>query len=88
MSMNTETLYRLLPAIYRIRDAGQGEPLKALIAVIAGQAEILEKDICRLYENWFIETCDEWAVSYIGDLLGVRGLHPISTEARGRLMIK
>lgn len=82
MSMNTETLYRLLPAIYRIRDAGQGEPLKALIAVIAGQAEILEKDICRLYENWFIETCDEWAVSYIGDLLGVRGLHPISTEAR------
>jgi hypothetical protein len=81
MSLNTETLYRLLPAIYRIRDVEQGEPLKALMAVIARQAELLEADISLLYENWFIETCDEWVVPYIGDLLGVRGMHPISTEA-------
>jgi len=81
MSMNTETLYRLLPAIYRIRDAKQGEPLKAWINVIAGQAEVLEEDIFRLYENWFIETCEERLVPYIGDLLGVRGLHAVDTES-------
>src|SRR5262249_33225136 len=63
-----------------IRDAERGEPLRALIAVIAEQAAVMEDDITRLYENWFIETCDEWVVPYIGDLLGVRGLHPV-TEA-------
>ena len=75
-SINTEHLYRLLPAIYRLRDADQGYPLRALIDVFAAQAQVAESDIARLYENWFIETCDEWVVPYIGDLLGVRGLLP------------
>jgi len=79
MSLRTEKLYQLLPAVYRMRDVEQGEPLKALIAVLAEQAGVVEADIFRLYENWFIETCDEWVVPYIGDLLGVSGLHPIHT---------
>jgi hypothetical protein len=73
-----DTLYRLLPAIYRIRDAEQGEPLKALLTVIAEQLQVVEDDVARLYDNWFIETCDEWVAPYIGDLLRVRGLHPVS----------
>ncbi len=81
MSFTTDELYQLLPAIYRIRDAEQGEPLKALLAVIAGQARVMEDDIAGLYENWFIETCQEWVVPYLGDLLGVRGLHPFGQEA-------
>jgi len=81
MSLNTKKLYELLPAIYRIRDSKQGEPLKALMDVIAEQAKVMEEDITRLYENWFIETCNEWVVPYIGDLLGVRGLHSVSTGA-------
>src|SRR6185436_6834459 len=28
------------------------------------------------YDDWFIETCEEWVVPYIGDLVGVRGLLP------------
>lgn len=81
MNFTAERLYQLLPAIYRIRDAEQGEPLKTLIAVIAEQAEVIEGDITRLYENWFIETCQEWVVPYMGDLLGVRGLHSVGTAA-------
>lgn len=81
MSLTAEQLYELLPAIYRIRDLEEGEPLKALVAVIAGQAAVMEADIARLYENWFIETCDEWVVPYIGDLLEVRGLHPLGPDA-------
>lgn len=71
-----ERLYNLLPAVYRIRDHHQGEPLRALMAVIEREFLALEEDIEGLYENWFIETCQEWAVSYIGDLLGARALHP------------
>lgn len=81
MSLTAKKLYELLPAIYRIRDSEHGEPLKALIDVIAEQAGVMEADIDQLYKNWFIETCDEWVVPYIGDLLGVRGLHSDSTTA-------
>ncbi len=43
MSFDTKRLYELLPAIYRIRDAEQGEPLRALLDIIAGQAAVLEE---------------------------------------------
>ena len=72
-----ERLYQLLPAIYRLRDAEQGEPLRALLAAIEDELERVEADIAGLYDNWFIETCDEWAVPYIGDLLGVRAIRPV-----------
>lgn len=77
MSEFAERLYRLLPAVYRIRDAEQDGVLKALLEVIGEQAEVMDDDIFRLYGNLFIETCEESLVSYIGDLLGVRGLHQV-----------
>ncbi len=78
MSTSLEQIYELLPAIYRIRDAEPDDALKMLLSVIAEQIGVVEDDIARLYDNWFIETCDEWLVPYIGDLLGVQGLHQIS----------
>jgi hypothetical protein len=77
----SERLYHLLPAIHRLRDAASGEPLRALLGVLEGELARLEGDIARLYDNWFIETCDEWVVPYIGDLLGVRGLLPVQNGA-------
>jgi hypothetical protein len=76
-----ERLYNLLPAIYRIRDAEQGEPLHAQLGVIEEELRALEQDISGLYEDMFIETCDEWVIPYIGDLLGVHGVHPLSARA-------
>ena len=70
-----DRLYELLPAIYRMRDAEQGEPLRALLRVIAEQVNLLEDDISQLYENWFIETCEDWVVPYIGDLIGYTSVH-------------
>lgn len=78
MNFTADQLYGLLPAILRIRDQESGEPLRGLLAVLAEQAGLVEEDIAGLYDNWFIETCDEWAVPYIGDLLQVRGLHRVS----------
>jgi hypothetical protein len=82
MSLTTQQVYELLPAIYRLRDEERGKPLAALIAVLAEQAGIVEADIQRLYDNWFVETCEEWVVPYLGDLLGVRGLHAVRSEAK------
>jgi hypothetical protein len=67
-----DRLYELLPFVHRLRDAERGYPLKALLRIIGEQAQVLEDDIDRLYENWFIETCDDWVVPYIGDLIGVQ----------------
>jgi hypothetical protein len=72
MSERNDRLYDLLPAIYRLRDAEQDEPLRALLQVIAEQVNLVEDDISQLYENWFIETADDWVVPYIGDLVGFR----------------
>ncbi|MEP7270536.1 MAG: hypothetical protein ABI882_03490 [Acidobacteriota bacterium] len=71
-------LFNLLPAVYRLRDAAKGDPLRAILDVIEREADRLENDISGLYDNWYIETCDEWVVPYIADLLGVRNLLPVS----------
>lgn len=65
-----DRLYQLLPAIYRIRDEESGYPMRAWLRVIATQVNAIEDDIAQLYDNWFIETCQDWVVPYIGDLLG------------------
>ncbi len=71
-----DRLYRLLPAIHRIRDVEKGQPLRALCAILERELLAIEADIDGLYDNWFIETCDEWVVPYIGDLVKATGLHP------------
>lgn len=85
MKRSPDRLYQLLPVIYRLRDAEQGEPLKALLRVVNEQIDLVEADIAQLYDNWFIETCEAWVVPYIGDLPGYRILHD-SGEPQGVAM--
>jgi hypothetical protein len=96
MNDNLDRLYELLPVVYRLRDADQGYPLRALLQVIAEQVNLVEEDIENLYENWFIETCKEWVVPYIGTLLGYQPLQDTSDsgdvaavrgQARNRILI-
>jgi hypothetical protein len=81
MTENRDYLYNLLPAIYHQRDLERGEPLRGLMAVMEEVMRSLESDIDDLYENWFIETCEDWIVSYIGDLMGVTVLQPITPDS-------
>src|SRR5262249_36281689 len=86
MSFDLERIYALLPAIDRIRDVAvddgvQGGPLRALLSVVAGEVAVLEENLTQLYEDQFIETCAEWVVPYIGDLLGIRPQQPIRSGA-------
>ena len=78
--MNAETLYNLLPAIYRVRDAEQAGPLQALMSVLAEQVTALEENLAQLYDDQFIETAADWVVPYIGDLIGYRGLYGVTPE--------
>jgi hypothetical protein len=75
MSLAAERLYALLPAVYRVRDDQQGRPLQALVSLIAQELEALEENVDQLYDDQFIETCQEWVAPYIGDLIGYRPLH-------------
>ena len=82
MSFDAQRHYNLLPAVHRVRDVEQGEPLRALLSIIADQVAILEKDLEQLYDNQFVETCAPWVLPYIGDLIGVRGLHGVGQLTR------
>lgn len=73
-----DRLYRLLPAIFRTRDHAQGEPLRALMRIFASELRTLETETETVYDDWFIETCSEWLVPYIGEALGVRGLRSLT----------
>jgi len=116
VSFDAKTLYNLLPAIYRIRDAEQAAgmsdlltpaestelaqllavsnptskeqerikalrekasrgPLESLLAVFAEQIGVVEENLEQLYDDFFIETCADWVVPYIGDLIGYQSLH-------------
>ncbi|MDT8854067.1 hypothetical protein RNZ50_03270 [Paracoccaceae bacterium Fryx2] len=91
-----DALFALLPAIHRQRDderAGLSPPppgteatgpLRALLGVLATEGGRVEDDIRALLDDWFIETCADWVVPYIGDLLGVRGLRDIATPGFSR----
>jgi hypothetical protein len=77
-TLTADRLYSLLPAVYRLRDAEQGEPLKALLAAFADQFAALEENVEQLYDDQFIETCADWVAPYIGDLIGYRPLHGVA----------
>lgn len=88
MNLDAQTLLNLLPAFYRLQDAAIAEelglehgPLHDLLALFAAQVALIEEDLEQLQDDAFIETCADWAVPYIGDLIGYRPLHGAGTRA-------
>ena len=80
-------VYDLLPVIHRIRDAEQGLPLRALLEVTETELAQLRDDVDGLYDDWFVETCAEWVLPYIGDLLGVQGLRQVPGASGLRALV-
>jgi len=78
-----DRLYELLPEIYRMRDTEQGEALRALLQVISEQVNLVEDDIRQLNENWFIETCEDWVVPYLAELIGYDPVHEAGEPTSG-----
>lgn len=67
-------LYGLLPGFVRYRDQVEGGAFRTVMDALEQQYARLHSEIGRLYEQWFIETCEPWAIPFIGDLVGVAGL--------------
>ncbi|GHI09583.1 hypothetical protein AQI88_27725 [Streptomyces cellostaticus] len=67
-------LAELLPRWHRLRDAEEGEPLRALLAVIAEQLDRVRDGVRQSYEDLFVETAAPWVLPYLGDLVGYRTL--------------
>ena len=75
-----ERMMAHLPLVYRQRDAeaaerlglpeGQG-PLYALLEAIAGQVGLVEAEIAQTYDNWFVETCEDWLLPHMAELLAI-----------------
>jgi hypothetical protein len=69
-------LYERLPEIYRIKDEEQSPPgqLRSYLALVERVFGAIHENIESLYDDLFIETCDDWVIPYIGDLLGTSRL--------------
>src|SRR5690349_17130652 len=69
-------LFERLPEIDRIKDAEQFPPnqLRDYLALVEEAFSTINENIEALYHDLFIETCDDWVIPYIGDLLGTSHL--------------
>jgi hypothetical protein len=112
------SLFSLVPAVYRLRDAqmaqsqtlltvaeqaqlvfleslstltadqqaqlesllakSQRGPLESLLMVIDEQLAVMAEDLDQLYDDQFIETCAQWVIPYIGDLIGYQSINGIT----------
>lgn len=76
MSEPAVPLFARLPEVYRTYDAEQqpADQLRAYLAAVEAAFDPVHANIGQLYEDLFIETCDDWAIPYIADLLGTTHL--------------
>lgn len=63
----------LPPALLQAADDPPGTPrlLEALLGAVDSQRLLLAADIDQVWDDLFIESCSDWAVPYIGALVGL-----------------
>jgi hypothetical protein len=79
-----EKLWAMVPEAFRDEDGVASPPgvLRGFIETLATQAAILRRSQDKLWDDQFIELCSEWAVPYIGDLVGTRMVSALNRRAR------
>jgi hypothetical protein len=74
-------LWQLIPTVYRAMDGTpvptdgtppSAGPLREIVNRIGAEAAVIRRSIDRLWEDQSIESCDDWLIPYIGDLLATR----------------
>ncbi len=76
MSTPRVPLFTRLPEIYRVRDAEQipAGQLQAYMALFEDAFSAIHANIDALYHDFFIDTCDDWVIPYLADLVGTSHL--------------
>lgn len=79
-----EKLWEMIPGVYRHEDGLAENPgvLRALVEIMAQQAAILRRSHDRLWEDQFIELCDDWVVPYLADLVSTRLVSALNKRGR------
>ena len=79
-----EKIWEWLPAIYKHEDGLATNPdvLRAIVEILAQQTAVARRSIDRLWEDQYIDFADDWAISYIGDLVGTRLVHELNRRGR------
>jgi len=80
-----ERLWQLLPAVYRTADTDSFDspgPLRELLNRIGAQVAVVRRSMDRLWADQSIETCDDWVIPYIGDLLGTNLVSSLDPRAQ------
>ncbi len=67
--MSSSRLWDLVPIATRQDDLEAGGALQALLGILSDDVDAEERSLWGLFDQLFIETCDEWAVPYIGELV-------------------
>ncbi|HEX6324502.1 MAG TPA: hypothetical protein VFZ36_12305 [Vicinamibacterales bacterium] len=80
----TEKIWNLIPSEYRRVDflADNAGVLRAFVEVLATQAAVLRRSSDRLWDDFFVDLCDDWAVPYLGDLVGTRLISALNRRGR------
>jgi len=77
-------IWQMLPGVYRALDGADPTvtgPLQELVARVGSQVAVVRRSIDRLWADQSIETCDDWVIPYIGELLGTK---LVDDDARGQ----
>ncbi len=70
------SLYERLPELYRQRDLEQTPlaPLRAFVGAIDTVLQALAAQVGAQYDDLFIDSCADWVVAYLADLVGTSHL--------------
>jgi hypothetical protein len=79
-----EKTWNLIPAFYRDDDGLADWPniLRSIVEILASPAAVLKRSNDRLWDDAFIDLCDDWVVPYIADLVGTRLVSALNTRGR------
>jgi hypothetical protein len=80
-----ERLWQLLPAVYRAADTDgfvTAGPLRELLNRIGAQVAVVRRSIDQLWADQSIETCDDWVIPYLADLVGTNLVTSLDPRAQ------
>ena len=81
----TDYLWRLLPELYRASDSDDPDkpvPLRELVGRLGAQIAVVRRSVDRTLEDQSIESCDDWLIPYIGDLLATNIVAGLDARAQ------